>query len=115
MNIKRILVVDDEKDICEFFRGYLMRHGYVVDIAFDGLEGKELVETNCYDYIFLDCNMPGLTGVELMKIVKEHNPLAKKIMITGYEPITEEFAKDIGIDVFLGKPISMEDIEKVLK
>ena len=112
---KKILVVDDEKDFCSLFRENLKRHDCSCDIAYDGLEAKDLLEKNKYDFIFFDCNMPGLTGVELVRIIKEKNPEARKIMISGYDLIEEGFAKDLGVDLFLNKPILFEQIEKIIK
>lgn len=112
---KKILVADDEKGCCVFLEKYLARSGYIVDIAYDGLQAKNLLSEDKYDYIFFDCNMPGLSGIELIKVINEKNPGAKKIMISGYDLINEDFAKGLGVDAFLGKPIPLEDLEKILK
>lgn len=112
---KKILVVDDEKDICMLFKDYLTKFGYEVDVGYDGLQAKDLLEINNYDCVFFDCNMPELSGVELIKVIKEKNPGAKKIMISGYEAINEEFAKDLGVDKFLRKPFSLETIKEIIK
>ena len=112
---KKILVVDDEKECCDLFKNYLTRRGYTVDAAYDGAEARDLLEYSKYDYIFFDCDMPELSGVELVKIIKEKNPEAKKIMISGYDLINEDFAKNLGVDIFLNKPISLEAVEEIIK
>lgn len=112
---KCMLIVDDERECCDLFKEYFLKHGFDIDIAYDGLKAKELLERNKYDYIFFDCNMPELTGVELIKVIKEKNPEAKKIMISGYDLIAEDFAKDLGVDVFLRKPFSLKDAERLIK
>ena len=109
---KRILVVDDEKDCCALISDYLTGRGYSVDIAYDGFQAKDLVNNNKYDCIFFDCNMPELTGIELIEILDKKNPDAKKIMISGYEGIDERFAKQTGVDMFLSKPIVLKDLER---
>lgn len=114
MEKKRILIVDDEKDCCEFFKEYLESRNHVVETANDGTGAKALLEQNKYDFIFFDCNMPEVSGVELVKVIKEKNPGAKKIMISGYDLVNEDFAKDLGVDLFLTKPISLKDIEQVI-
>ena len=114
MSAKKILVVDDEKECCESFHNYFTRRGYSVDIAYDGLEAKDLLDKNAYDCIFFDCNMPELTGVELIKIIKEKNPQAKKIMISGYDLINADFVQGLGVDVFLRKPFSLEEAMGVI-
>lgn len=115
MDKKKILIVDDETDCCDFFKNYFTRRNFYVDLAYDGLQAKHLLEDYRYDYIFFDCNMPGLSGVELSKVIIENNPQAKKIMISGYALIKEDFAQYLGIDAFLRKPITFEDIEKIMK
>lgn len=112
---KRILVIDDEKDCCDFFKNYFTRHGHFVDVAYDGDRAKDLIEEQNYDIIFVDCNLPGLSGVELVKIIKENNPKAYMVMISGYDLIKEDFAKSLGVDEFLNKPISISDIEKIVE
>lgn len=115
MGKKKILIVDDEKGCCEFFKIYFKNSDYLTDIAFDGRQAKYLLEDNKYAYIFFDCNMPELSGVELIKIIKKTNPKARAIMISGYDLINEDFAKELDVDAFLSKPISIEDVEKVMR
>lgn len=112
---KKILIVDDEVDCCEFFKNYFTSRNYSVDVAYDGLEAKDLLSINKYDFVFFDCNMPGLTGVELAGVIKETSPDAKRIMISGYDLINEDFAKSLNVDTFLSKPISLKDVERIVK
>ncbi|MFA5146869.1 MAG: response regulator [Candidatus Omnitrophota bacterium] len=111
---KRILVVDDEKDCCSFINDYLAKRGYSVDVAYDGIQAKEMLDKNSYDCIFFDCNMPELTGIELVSVINKKNPHARKVMISGYEGVDENFAKKIGIDAFLSKPVILRDLETAI-
>lgn len=111
---KRILIVDDEIDNCSVISDYLTKRGYNVDAAYDGFQAKDLLADNIYDYILFDCNMPGLTGIELIAVINKKNPGAKKIMISGYEGIDGNFAKEIGVDIFLSKPVALKDLEKAI-
>ena len=113
--IKKILVVDDEKDCCDTFHRFFTRRGHSVDVAYDGKKAKDLLEYNSYDYIFFDCNMPEISGIELVKFIDAKNPQARKIMISGYDGINKEFTDAINIDLFFKKPISLEDLKKVLE
>jgi len=110
--VKKVLVVDDEKECCDILRGYLSGRGHLVDVAYNGLQAKELLDDNKYDLICFDCNMPELSGVELAKIIRAKNPKAKKIMMSGYPLINEEFAKKLGVDIFLSKPFPLEELGK---
>ena len=115
MDSKKILVVDDERDYCDSFRRYFTRSKHRVDIAYDGLEAADLLKDNTYDYIFFDCNMPEMSGIELIKVIEERSPVAKKIMVSGYTLLTEEFAKFAGVDLFLSKPVGVETIKNIIK
>ena len=115
MPLKRILIVDDEKECCELFRDFFTKKGYIVDMAYDGPEAKDLLERKRYGIIFVDCHMPDMSGVELIKIIKEKNPKALKIMISGYGAINEDFAKSLGVDIFLDKPISFETLRGIIE
>lgn len=112
---KKILVVDDEKECCALIRDYLTKRGYLVDVAGDGFQADDLLDENKYDVIFFDCNMPELSGIELVKIIDAKNPGARKVMISGYEGIDEKFAEEIGVDIFLSKPIALGNLEKVIR
>jgi len=115
MDKKRVLVVDDEEEFCKFLSDYLKERGCAVELAYDGMQAKDLLEKKKYDYIFIDCNMPELTGVELLKVIKERNPSAKKVMVSAYQLIDEGFAKDLGADIFLTKPVSLEAIREIVE
>jgi len=115
MSSKNILVVDDEKDCCDSIKKYFTKRKHHVDVAYDGLEATYLLKDNTYDYIFFDCNMPELSGVELVKVIEEKNPEAKKIMISGYKFLNENFLKAIGVDLFLSKPVRLDTIRDIIK
>lgn len=112
---KRILVVDDAEEQCQLFKAYFAICGCYVDVACDGLKAKDLLVRGKYDYIFFDCNMPELSGVELIKVIKERNPRAMKIMVSGYDLINKNFAVELGIDLFLQKPVSLQTIKEIIE
>ena len=111
----KILVVDDEKDIVENICAFLLKKGYSIDKAYDGQEAWELMKQDVYGLVFLDFNMPGLTGIEVIKLIKENHLQAKVVMITAYQDMKEFFAKRIGADEYLNKPYKLEDIENIVK
>ncbi len=111
----KILIVDDEKNFVYFVKENLAHRGYPVDVAYDGKEALELIQSKSYDLVFLDINMPELTGLELAKYVKENKIKSKVIIVTGYEEIKESLAKVLGADEYLTKPVAIADIEKIIK
>lgn len=114
MTVKRILVVDDERECCDLFRHYFVKRRCEVDTAYDGLKASELLGVHQYDYIFFDCNMPEISGIELIKVIQEKNPRARKIMVSGYGWMDEKFARSAGVDVFLRKPVDLKALENIV-
>ena len=112
---KKILVVDDERECCEFFRDYLVKRGHEVDVAYDGSEAAGLLDSGGYDVIFFDCNMPEMSGIEFLKVIKKKNPEAGKVMISGYDLMDEPFARQLGVDMFLAKPVSLASIDAAIE
>lgn len=109
-----VLVADDEPDTCNFIKKILERRGFKVDVALDGVKAKEFLETKQFNKIFLDCSMPGLSGLELIKVARDKNPNAKIIIFSGYQAVDGKVADDLGADEFLQKPLSVEKIEEIL-
>ena len=79
----RLLVVDDEESIREFLEIMLKKEGYEVTTAEDGLRAKELLQKKSFDMVISDLQMPNMTGIDLLKYVKESYPDVVFMLITG--------------------------------
>lgn len=112
----KILLADDDREYCLSLKRYLEKKNkdYQISLAFDGVEAKHCVEGDSYDIIFLDCDMPFLSGIDLIRVIKKENPGAKVVMVSGYEGIEENFAKAAGVDEFLRKPFALSAIDEIL-
>ncbi len=111
----RILVVDDELPVCKSIASTLAGSEYVVDTALSGEEGLEMQEKKHYDAIIADLMMPGISGLELLKKVKENRPDTMMIMITGYPSIrTAVEAVRIGAFDYLPKPFTPNDLRSIV-
>ena len=112
----KILWADDEIDLLKPHILFLEQKGYEVDTVNNGADAVELVEKNQYDIIFLDENMPGLTGLETLSKIKDISPLIPIIMITKSEEehIMEE-AIGGQISDYLIKPVNPNQILLSLK
>ncbi len=116
----RILVVDDEKDVELLFKQKFRREvkSKKLDLvfAFSGQEALELLGTNDPPkvvYIFSDINMPGMTGLELLDIVKDRYPNIKVSMISAYgDQQNYEKAIQSGAKEFFTKPIDFVSLKK---
>jgi FixJ family two-component response regulator len=111
-----ILIVDDEKDICEVLGISLSDLGYKVHTAGDGEEALRVFEKTRPSIVLTDIRMPGMDGIELLRRIKRHNPDTEVIMITGHGDIdlAIESLKLEATD-FITKPIDDELLEIALK
>ena len=116
----RILVVDDEKDVELLFKQKFRREvksdKLELVFAFSGQEALDFLGTNDPPkvvYIFSDINMPGMTGLELLDIVKEKYPHIKVSMISAYgDQQNYEKAIESGAKEFFTKPIDFVSLKK---
>lgn len=116
---KRILVIDDEEAIRKSFLLALEESGYEVDTAESGEAGIEMQRKTKYDLIFLDLNMPGISGVETLREIRKQEPGLPVYIVTAFY---REFLKDltsvekdgIGFEL-LKKPIGADEILLVTK
>jgi len=111
----RVLVADDDPDICASLRRYLERRGYEVSVAFDGGQARRLIEEERFGFLFLDCSMPELTGLELLDSARRNNPGSKIVIVSGFPSVNDEMLREMGGDLFVHKPVQFSDIDKILQ
>jgi DNA-binding NtrC family response regulator len=101
----RILVVDDELTVCKSIRKVLIREDCEVDMVLSGEEALRKEADEPYDVMIVDLMMPGLSGMDLLKLLKARNPKARIIMVTGYPTMRNTLqAMQLGAMDFLPKP-----------
>jgi len=111
-NDPRILVVDDDEDICRLFQGILVIKGYLVDTALTGHEALEKADKIVYDVAVLDINLPDMDGILLLKKIKKLNPGSYCIMATGYASLQNSVrALNEGAFAYLIKPLDIADVQ----
>ena len=114
MKLHKILLVDDETGFAELLRDLLRMDNYEVEVANDGVEGVEKVQTFKPDVIISDIVMPRMSGFEMFKKLKSSTETASIpfLFITGFqdERVLAE-ARKIGVFGILQKPIDLEQIE----
>lgn len=109
----RVLVVDDEGAIRYSVSKTLQRIGYQVDEASSGEEALDMIGKSEYEVILTDIRMPGLTGVELLKRIKDVSPDGIVILMTGYASLgTAVESLRLGAHDYLIKPSSSQDIRQ---
>lgn len=90
-----VLVVDDALEIRESLAVILRRRGYDVDTAEDGLTGWKAWSEKPYRLLITDCAMPNLSGIELLRRVREVSPDVPVILISGYATWSESDLEDV--------------------
>ncbi len=115
MSNRHLLVVDDEISICEIVSAFLGKNGYTVYQAQSGEQAIEILKEKEIDLVLSDIKMPGMTGVELLKWIKEYNSFLPVIITTGFPTLdTAIEALKLGAYDYLTKPFHLEEInEKV--
>lgn len=108
---RRLLIVDDDKDIRELLVFDIKSSGYMVDWAQDGEEGLKKAVQNNYDLILLDVMMPKMNGYDVCKNIRLVKPKVPILMLTAKGAIsdkTEGF--DLGADDYLVKPFDIQEV-----
>jgi DNA-binding NtrC family response regulator len=112
----RILIVDDNREIRTILEEYLKEEGYVAEGAGDGKEALEKHHETPYDLIITDLNMPGMTGIELIKEVGKGEDATEFIIITGYASLdTAIEAVKAGAFDYIVKPFRIEELKVAIK
>lgn len=106
--MKKILIVEDETFV-RFLYKELLSKDYIIEEATNGFEALEMIESDKYDLIMLDVNIPFINGIELLKKLKGQNIRAKIIMISAYGmDEKKEKAFELGAVEYLVKPIDLD-------
>ncbi len=115
MTQTKILVVDDDKNICELLRLYLEKEGYAVTLAFDGREGLDAFAKNNPDLILLDVMMPNMDGWQVCREIRKTSE-CPIIMITAKgETIDKVLGLELGADDYVVKPFDSKEVVARIK
>lgn len=106
-----ILVVEDDAKIARLLELELMHAGYQVEVAHDGRAGLDRALTGGIDLMLLDVMLPQMSGLEVVRRVKEEHPLLPVLMVTArgdrYDKVS---GLDLGADDYITKPFEMEEL-----
>lgn len=111
----RILVVDDEQDIRDFAKSFFEKRNIKVLTASGGVEALDIIDKQKPDLVLLDVHMEEMSGVEVLKELRQNKNDIKVIMVTGVEEeaIVNE-ANSWGIRGYIHKPLVLEELEKIV-
>ena len=110
MERKKVILIEDEVKLARFVELELRYEGYDVTVCHDGREGLQMVTDGNYDIILLDLMLPGLTGIEICRRVRNFSNVPI-IMLTAKDETMDKVAGlDSGADDYLTKPFAIEEL-----
>lgn len=111
-----ILVIDDEKGVCDFFEKVLTEEGYRVLSSLSGESGLVIAKRENPDLVLLDLKMPGMDGIEALRQVKKIDKNIVVVILTAYGTMeTARVAMRLGAFDYLTKPFDLEYVKAVVK
>lgn len=111
-NGMRILVVEDEKRLCGMLAQSLRQAGYEVDTCHDGAEALEQAQTERYDLVVLDLNLPGMDGMTLLKTLRRDDAETKVLILSARDQIADKVrGLDAGANDYLAKPFHFAELK----
>jgi len=112
----RILVIDDDRDMCEMLEESLGRAGYQVAWRTRGEEGLDLLREQDFDVIITDLNLDGASGIDLCKRFTENRPDTPVIVITAFGDMSAAINSiRAGAHDFINKPLDMTVLERAIE
>ena len=110
---KKVLIVDDEEEIVAFMGRFLKRLNIDSVLAISGEEALEKYKEESFDCVFLDVHLGGISGIEVLRKIKEINPNAKVVIITGsISADNQTKVLEYGATDYIQKPIDLADFKK---
>ena len=108
----RILVVEDEMELCGAIAEGLELDGYAVDTCYDGAEAHALILVEPYDLVVLDLNLPGMDGMDLLEELRRANREVKVLILSARDSVEDKVkGLDAGANDYLAKPFAFAELE----
>lgn len=107
-----LLIIEDEKTLCEDISRELKKIGYEVTSCSDGAEGFELCMTETFDLVVLDLNLPSMDGMEILKELRKTDMETKVLILSARSQISDKVeGLDAGANDYLAKPFHFDELE----
>lgn len=113
----RVLIVEDNRDICSNIAAYLERYRYIMDFAYDGISAMHLALTHPFDVIVLDLMLPGMDGLSFCKKLRADGKLETPVlMLTARDTLDDKIKGfEAGADDYLVKPFALQELHARLQ
>lgn len=108
----KILVIEDEFQLCNDIAEDLELERYTVDRCYDGLEAWESILVESYDLIILDLNLPGMDGLDILQSIRQEKPELRVLILSARSCLSDKVTGlDLGADDYLTKPFELKELE----
>ena len=112
MSGSTVLIVEDEHTLARSAKAFLADHGYEAEVASTGEQALELLERLQPDVVFADVRLPGMSGLDLLKRIRDFDPVIPVIMVTAYGSIEGAVeAVKLGAFDYVKKPVDLEELK----
>jgi two-component system response regulator CpxR len=106
----RVLIVDDDAELCELLTEYLAGEGFDVDLAHDGTGGADRAIEGVHDLVILDVMLPGLNGFDVLRRIRESSRVPVIMLTARGEDVDRIVGLEIGADDYLPKPFNPREL-----
>ena len=107
----KLLIVEDEKRLCDTIAKYFKAEGYSIDTCYDGSDALDYINGTEYDAIVLDIMLPGLDGISVLRTIRSRRLTTPVLLLTAKTAIEDKVdGLDSGADDYLTKPFSLEEL-----
>lgn len=108
--IPKLLLVDDDPVLCRVLSEYLEAQGFAIDLCHEGEAGLVLVMEGDYDLVIFDDTLPGITGIEVLRRIRQHGELPVVMLATTVDDIERIVGLELGADDYLSKSCNLREL-----
>src|SRR5689334_12669165 len=106
----RLLIVDDDTELCSLLQEFLQREGYGVECVHDGKSGLDLAQQGGFDLIILDVMLPGMDGFEVLKRLRVESKIPVLMLTARGQDVDRIVGLELGADDYLPKPFNPREL-----
>src|SRR5262245_24042144 len=106
----RVLIIDDDVELCELLKEFLSSESFATDSVHDGEAGVKAVTTGAYELVVLDVMLPRLNGFEVLRRIRQWGPLPVLMLTARGEDVDRIVGLELGADDYLPKPFNPREL-----
>jgi two-component system, OmpR family, response regulator CpxR len=108
--VDRVLVIDDDRELCELVREYLVQECFYVDLIHEGRHGLEQALSGKYDVVILDVMLPGMNGLQVLQAIRRTSRVGVLMLTARGEDVDRILGLEYGADDYLAKPFNSREL-----